>query len=94
MGSKDSCGGNGNQLDISDGHGGPLCLALGILEHVDILGDALGHSVVPKHLCWKVDKVDGKVADKFGGGDSIVEGLQVFQILVPRLVDGGTEAAS
>ena len=32
-----------------------------------------------------------KVVDEVGGGDGVVKRLRVFKILVPRLVDGGTD---
>ena len=56
---EDGCGGNGHKLDIGAGHFCPLGFALGFLEHVDVLRDAIHFSVIPHHLNVEVDEVNG-----------------------------------
>ncbi len=40
---------------------------MGLLEHIDILGDALGFSVVAHHFRWEVDQFAGVKPPTVGG---------------------------
>ena len=56
---QDVLGGNGDKDVANDGEMGARSLFLGVLEHVDILGDAWGIGVAALHLGGKVDGVNG-----------------------------------
>ncbi len=69
------------------GHFILLSFALGILEHVDVLVDALRFGRIPYHLSVEVGEDNGVVIQEVKGPDLGVEGLGILQILIPRLVD-------
>ncbi len=69
------------------GHFILLSFALGILEHVDVLVDALCFSRIPHHLSAEVGKDNGMVIQEVKGPDLGVEGLGILQILTPHLVN-------
>ena len=50
--------GRGDEDITSDGEFGPLCLRLGFLHHVDVVGDAIGIFVKIHHLTLDGDSVD------------------------------------
>ncbi len=60
--------------------------ALGILECIDVLGDALCYGIEPNHLGWEIDEVDQveavtvviEDAEECGSGDRVVEPLGFF----------------
>ena len=64
---------------------------LSLIEHVNILGDALGISVVAKHVCGEADKfawveaatVGIKVVEQLFCGDMGVEGVGMAKVSVP-----------
>ncbi len=59
LGSKDGGQGHHHQLDVSNGHAGPLCFLLGILHHDNELGDAICLNVVLGHVQAEGDHVNG-----------------------------------
>jgi hypothetical protein len=56
---KDSRQGHHHKLVICNGHACPLWLFLGILQHVDILGDAFRLHLVGVHFCAEGDHING-----------------------------------
>ena len=56
---QDVLGGNGDKDFVNDGNMGARSLFLGVLEHVDILGDAWGIGVAALNLGGKVVGVNG-----------------------------------
>ncbi len=76
---------------------------LGILHHINILGDARHEGIVPLNFVEERDSVDGVRAQAAGlevveegfGGDLRVEGAAVFQLADPGVIHlGQDEAAS
>ncbi len=75
---ENSGGGDGEKLVIRHGQIGACKLPLGVLEQVDVLGDALGVLVVGHHFGGKGDKFAGmeattvglQMGEEFVGGDS------------------------
>ena len=55
---KDDCRGHHNKLDVGNGHARPLGLFLGLLQHDDVLGNAIGLGVVAVHVCPESEHVD------------------------------------
>jgi hypothetical protein len=51
--------GHHDKLNVSDGHAHLLCLFLSLLQHDDVLGDAVRLCVVPVHVGVEGDHVDG-----------------------------------
>ena len=78
---EDCSGGNGEELVVRHGKIGAGELALGFLEHVDVLGDSLSVGVVSEHFGGEVDKlarveastVCVEVFEQLLGGDVGVE---------------------
>ena len=74
-------------------------LFLGLLQHDDILGNAVGLGVVAMHVCLKSKHVDGVEPPPVGikEGHDIdskylhVKGIHVLEIGVPSLVHDGEE---
>ena len=91
--------GHHHKFDVGDGHACPLCLLLGILQHVDVLGDAVRLHVVLVHVCSEGDHVHGMEApavcieerDDLEGSHLRVEGVRVLEVVEPDLVDGLVE---
>ena len=79
---------------IRHGEVGAGKFALSLLQHVNILGDALGISIVAKHVCQDADKfawvevttVGIKVVKQLFCGDMGVEGLGVVEVLVQEFL--------
>ena len=63
---KDSGRGNGKELGIGHGQVDLRELALGILEHFDVLRDAVRGCVVTDHLCWEMNQFAGMEATAGG----------------------------
>jgi hypothetical protein len=99
MGCKDSCQCHHDKFDIGDRHAGPLSLFLGILHHDNELGDTIHLHVVLHHVRAKQDHVKGMKLSTVGvkeghdvdGCDLCVEGVSVFEVVVPNLVDAIAE---
>ena len=97
--SKDSRRGHHDELDVGNGHASPVRLFLCILQHDDILGNAVRLHVVLVHVGAEGDHVDGvqpsavgvEEGDDFKGRHLCVEGVGVLQVVVPDLVDDFTQ---
>jgi hypothetical protein len=48
---EDSRQGHHDKLNVGNGHARPLGLFLGLLQHDDVLGNAIGLSIVAVHVC-------------------------------------------
>ena len=65
-----------------------------ILEHFDVLGDAIGGCIVTDHLCWEMNQFAGvkaptvgiKMCEEVGGRDGGVEGVGMAEVTVPHLL--------
>jgi hypothetical protein len=95
LGREDSRRGHHHEFDIGDGHACPFRLFLRILHHDDELGDAIRLHVILRHISAEGDHLDSVQAAAVGikeghdldGRDLCVEGLGVFEIVVPDLID-------
>ncbi len=59
LGREDSRRGHHNKFDVGNGHASPLCLFLRILQHDDVLGNAICLHVVLVHVGAEGNHVDG-----------------------------------
>ncbi len=72
-----------------------LTFAFGILEHINIFGDALGIGIVAHHLGGKINELTGveptavcvKMVEQLSGSEVCVEGMHMMEIAVPNSVD-------
>jgi len=95
LGREDSRRGHHHKFNIGDGHARPFCLFLGILHHDGELGDAIHLHVILCHISAEGDHVGGMQPPAVGieeghdvdGRDLGVEGIGVFEIVVPDLVN-------
>jgi len=95
LGREDSHRGHHHKFDIGDGHARPFRLFLRILHHDDELWDAIRLHVILRYISAEGDQVDGMQPPAVGveegrdvdGRDLGVEGIGVFEIIVPYLVD-------
>jgi hypothetical protein len=95
LGRKDSRRGHHHEFDIGDGHARPFRLFLCILHHEDELGNAIRLHVILRHIRAEGDHVDGMQPPTVGveeghdvnGCDLGLEGIGVFEIVVPDLVN-------
>jgi hypothetical protein len=95
LGHKDSRQGHHHKFDVGDGHARPFCFFLRILHHDDELGNAIRLHVILHHISAEDNHVDSVQAAAVGveeghdldGHDLCVEGLGVFEIVVPDLID-------
>ncbi len=91
---KDDHQGHHYKLDVGDGHAHLLCLLLGILQHVDILGDAIRLHVVVMHVRPEGDHVRSveypavgiQEGDDVQGRPLCVESVDVFDVVLPDLL--------
>ena len=95
LGCKDRRQGHHHKFDIGNGHARPFRLFLRILHHDDELGNAIRLHVILRHISAEGNHVDGmqaaavgvKEGHDFHGRDLCVEGLGIFEIVVPDLVN-------
>ena len=95
LGHENSRRGHHHKFDIGNGHARPFCLFLSILHHDNELGNAICLRVILRHISAEGDHVDGMQPPAVGveeghdvdGRDLGVEGIGVFEIVVPDLVD-------
>ncbi len=91
----DSCRCHHDKFDIGDRHAGPRCLFLGILHHDNELRDAIRLHVVLHHVSTQYDHVKGMKLSAVGvkeghdvdGHYLCVEGVSVFEVIVPNYID-------
>jgi hypothetical protein len=87
--------GHHNKFDIGDGYASPLCLLLRIVQHDDILGDAIHLHVVLVHVGAEGDHVDGmqtpavgiKEGDDLEGRHLRIENVGILEVIIPNLID-------
>ncbi len=99
LGRKDSLQSHHHKFDVGDGHARPLCLFLSILQHVDVLGNAVHLDVILMHFSAEGNHVYGmkspvvgiKEGDNFKGQHLRVKGVGVLEVFEPDLVDGFSE---
>jgi len=95
LGREDSRRGHHHKFDIGDGHVRPFRFFLRILHHDNELGDAIRLYVILRHISVEGNHVNSMQAAAVGieeghdldGRDLCVEGLGVFEIVVPDLID-------
>ncbi len=83
LGRQDRRRGHHDEFNIGDGHAGPLRLLLRILQHDDVLRDAIRLHVVLVHVGAEGDHVDGvespavsvKEGDYLEGRHLCIEGV-------------------
>ncbi len=96
---EDCSRGHHDEFNISDGHVSPLRLFLRILQHDNVLGNAVRLHVVLVHVGAEGDHVDGvqppavgiEERDDFEGRHLCVEGVGVLEVVVPDLVNDFTK---
>jgi hypothetical protein len=84
-----------DKFDVGDRHASPFSLFLGILHHDNELGDAIRLHVVLHHIRTKQDHVKGMKPSAVGVKeghdvdchDLCVEGVDVFEVVVPNLIN-------
>jgi hypothetical protein len=99
LGSKDSHQCHHDKFDFGNRHAGPLNLFLGILHHDNELGDAICLHVVLCHVSMQQDHVEGMKPSTVGvkeghdvdGRDLCVEGVSIFEVVVPNFIDNVAE---
>ncbi len=95
LGGEDSGRCHHDQLEVSNGHVRTFGFFLCILQHDDVLGDAVGLRVVLVHVRSQRQHIHGVEATTvqveerhdFKGGNLCVEGFRVLWVVVPHLVD-------
>jgi hypothetical protein len=88
--------GHHDKLDVGDGHACPLCLFLCVLQHYNVLGDAVRLQVILVHVGAEGDHVNGveppavciKEGHDLEGRHLSVEGAGILEVVVPDFVDG------
>ncbi len=99
LGREDSRQSYHHKFVVSNGHARPLCLFLSILQHVDVLGNAVHLDVKLMHVSAEGNHVDGmkspavgvKEGDNFKGRHLRVKGVGVLEVFESDLVDGFSE---
>jgi hypothetical protein len=99
LGCKDSRRSHHHKLNVGDGHARPLCLFLSILQHVDVLGNAVRLDVILMHVSAEGNHIYGmkspavgvKEGDNFKGRHLCVKGVGILEVFKPDLVDGFLE---
>ncbi len=66
LGPEDSRRSHHHKFDVGDGHALPLCLFLSILQHVDVLGNAVCLDVIPTHVGAEGNHVNGMKSPAVG----------------------------
>jgi hypothetical protein len=102
LGGEDSCQGHHDQLDASNGHVRTFGFFLCILQHDDVLGDAVSLCVVLVHARMQRQDIHGVEATavqieerhNFEGGNLRVERFGILEVVVPHLVDHIAEELS
>ncbi len=95
MGHKDGRQGHHDELDVGNGHARPLHLFLSLLQHDDVLRDAVCRHVVPMHVGAEGDHINGVEPPTVGveeghdleGQHLRIEGISVLEVVVPDLVN-------
>jgi hypothetical protein len=98
-GRKDGRQGHHNKLNVCNGRACPFGLFLGLLQHDDVLGNAIGLGVVPVHVRPESEHVDGVEPPTVGvkEGHQVdskylrIESIPIFEVGVPSLVHPGEE---
>jgi hypothetical protein len=99
LGREDSRQSHHHKFDVGDGHAPPLRLFLSILQHVDVLGNAVRLDVILMHVGAEGNHVDGmkspavgvKEGDNFKGRHLRVKGVGILEVFEPDLVNGFSE---
>ncbi len=92
---KDGCQGHHDKLNVGNGHAHLLHLFLSLLQHDDVLRDAVRLRVVPMHVGVDCDHVNGMEPPAVGveeghdlkGQHLCIEGISILEVVVPDLVD-------
>ncbi len=92
---EDGCQGHHDKIDVGNGHARPLHLFLSLLQHDDVLGEAVRLRIVPVHVGAEGDHVDGMEPPAVGIKDGYdlegqhlrIEGISVLEVVLPELVD-------
>jgi hypothetical protein len=96
---KDGRRGHHNELNACDGHARPFGLFLGLLQHDDVLGNAIGLGVVAVHVSPESEHDNGVEPPAVGveKGHQVdseylcIEGIRVLVVGVPSLIHRGKE---
>ena len=99
---KDGRQGHHDELNVGNGHARPLGLFLGLLQHDDVLGNAVGLGVVAVHVRPESEHVNGveppavgvKEDHEFDSEYLCVEGIHVLEVSVLSLIHRGKEELS
>ncbi len=99
LGRKDSRQSHHHKFNVGDGHARPLHLFLSILQHVDVLGNAVRLDVILMHVGAEGNHVDGmkspavgiEEGDNFKGRHLRVKGVGILEVFEPDLVNGFLE---
>ena len=91
---KDCHPGHHDELDVGNGHAHPLCHFMCILQHYDVLGDAVYLHVILVHVGAEGDHVNGADPPAIGvkeghdlkGQHLSAEGVGVLEVVVPDFV--------
>ncbi len=95
LGCKDSHRCHHDKFNVGNRHASPFSLFLGILHHDNKLGDAIHLHMTLHHICAKQDHVEGmkpstggiKEGHDVDGRDLPVEGVGIFEVFVPNLIN-------
>ena len=95
LGGEDSGRSHHHQLDVSDGHVCAFGFLLCILQHDDVLGDAVSLRVILVHVGTQRQHIHGvktsavqvEEPHDFQGRNLCGEGFRVLEVVVPHLVD-------
>ncbi len=82
-------------LNVGNGHASLRRLFLRILQHADVLGDAVCLGVVVVHVSAEGDHVNGveppvvgiEEGDDLAGRHFCVEGVGILEVIVPHLIN-------
>ncbi len=99
LGCQDSHQCHHDKFNIGNRYASPICLFGGILHHGNELGNAIRLNVVLHHLRAKQDHVEGMKLSADGveeghdvnGRDLCVEGVGIFEVVVPNLINNVAE---
>jgi hypothetical protein len=75
---KDGRRGHHEKFNVGDRHARPLRLLLSVLQHVDVLGDAIGLHVVLVHVRPEGDHVDGVEASAVRSRNAMISRAVTF----------------
>ncbi len=99
LGCKDSCQCHHDRFDVGDKHASLFSLFLGILHYDNELGDAICLHIVLHYISAKQDHVEGMKPSAVGvkeghdvdGCDLCVEGVGIFELVLPNLINNIVE---